>query len=219
MVEGLSQTGRPIAVVDLDGTLVNGNTLHIYILTALRRSGVGKRLRILGWLAARKLHFVSHRRMKFAILNLIEPDNALLDDFEARVRNRFNPAVTGLLDRLRADGYGILLASAAPDVYIRRIWEGDYVSTPVSDNPGRLECRGTSKLAAVRHSIAPDGYIAAVITDHIDDLPLLNACANESHTCANENHTPYAGNYLVNPDTRTLTALHAASIPFTLLQL
>ncbi len=235
MVEGLSHTGRPIAAVDLDGTLVAGNTLHIYIRTALAHVGMAKRLRILCWLAARRLRLASHQRMKFAILDLIEPTDALLDDFKARVSRHFNPAVTRLLDRLRSEGYRVILATAAPDVYIPRIWNGDFVATPTRDNPERHECRGTAKLAAVHAAMQPGDYLAAVITDHLDDLPLLAACTPPQITSpstasasaqvpshctpsASAQNVPTPGtNYLVNPDTRTLTALRAASLPFTLL--
>lgn len=193
---------RRVVAVDLDGTYVQGNTLHMYLRTALamRATGWRKRLGIACWMALRVLRLVSHRSMKFNCLGLIAPTPALRKAFVERVRTAVNPAVGALVGDERARGALVVLATAAPDVYVPWIWQGPFVATPVADNAGRAEMRGQAKVKALE-CLAPDGPDLAV-TDHHDDLPLMHRAK---------------ATLLVNPSARTLTAARMAGINFTLL--
>lgn len=195
-----------VVVVDLDGTLIDGNSLRVYVCLGMRQLIHHNPIQA-GVLAAifvlRKLRIVSHRRMKFAALKRIRPDSELRQKFTAKIDAMRRPEVARLIERYRKDGAEILLATAAADVYIPWIWTGPYVATPTRENPGRIECRGTLKARAVARYIGLEKALEAVVTDHVDDLALLNSGART--------------NYLVAPDARTYSAVRLAGIPFELL--
>jgi len=207
MVDGqMTYSGRNIVVVDLDGTIIAGNTLRIYITEGIRvmyRRHPLRAATVAGLVALRKLRFISHRCMKFAVLKRIEPTEVLRQRFVARFDSKRRPEVAEILDRYRREGATILLASAAADIYIPWIWNGPYVATSTTDNPNGIECRGQTKLFAVKHFMRTGDTLEAIITDHADDLALLSAGA--------------ITNYLVSPDTRTLSAVRMANIKVRLI--
>lgn len=194
---------RRLTVVDLDGTLVAGNTLHIYIKCAmrraLRRSRATEAFAIAWFAGLRRLGLISHRRMKFAILQRVRTDGELRAMFVKRVNSLLRPEVRDLLEHQRAAGNAVLLATAAADVYVPWIWQGPYVATPIGGNPGRHECRGADKLAAVNSYCRQKGCaLHMVVTDHHDDLALLTAGAQH--------------NVLVHPDGQTRTVVAMAGV-------
>lgn len=176
-------TPRLLLAVDLDGTLISGNTLHLYIRCAmtgmLRHGRLGAFAFCAGTLGLRRLGLISHKQMKFRIFSRIRPDSRLNDRFTtaaARLRNR---QVGELIAVYRSRGYAVLLASAAPVQYIPLLWEGDFVATDMNpaSNPSKTECRGEEKLRRVLDFAAGHGLtLAAAISDDAhDDAPLLNA--------------------------------------------
>lgn len=192
-----------VAVVDLDGTLIYGNTLHIFARCALRDALHGGRLldaAAISWLLGlRLLRLCTHRTMKFGILRRARLTDSLRARFVARVDKDRRQAVAAQLDSLRKDGCTLLLATAAANVYVPWIWHGYFLATPVADNPECRELRGLAKLAAVRRWCADRGAILyAVITDHADDLPLLTAGAEL--------------NILVDPSPSTYAAVRIAGV-------
>lgn len=167
--------GKPMmTVVDLDGTYVRGNTLHIYIRCGmaqmLRRLSFGKLMRTIGLLALRRLHLVSHKAMKFGICAMVDPtDMRLRCEFKTRVERLINADVRKALDK--ADE--LLLATAAPDTYVPWIWDGAYVATAMEDNPERIECRGEEKLRRIEKYVEYPALPGTLYTDHSDDIPLM----------------------------------------------
>lgn len=184
-------TGRPLLAVDLDGTLVNGNTLHIYFRCALEDMLLRGRLADVafctGLLVMRRMNFVDHRTMKFGIFRRIRPTDRLRTRFIAATKRLVRRDVADLIEGYRAQGYAILLATAAPADYIRDIWEGRYVATDMNPvtNPRRVECRGNEKLRRVKAYAKSHGFrLAAAISDEADDdAPLLHA-AREAFVAA-----------------------------------
>lgn len=180
---------RPLVAVDLDGTLVDGNTLHLYIRAAtsemVRRWRVGALGYTLGMLALRRLGLVSHRTMKFGIFGHIRHTQALARRFSAEAGRRRRADVDALIGCLRAEGYEVLLATAAPAQYVELLWQGDFVATDMdpATNPGRTECRGDEKLRRVTAYAAERGLrLAAAVSDDLrDDAPLLGAVAEAYH--------------------------------------
>lgn len=155
---------RRLAVIDLDGTLVDGNTFHEYLRAGLRNGHVG----LLVPMALRFLRLISHHSLKVAALRIIVPDQKLTKAFVKRIK--FNPDVLRLIEEFKAEGCEILLATAAPAVYVPWIWTGEYIATT------NEELRGERKLQAVRDYARERGLkLYAVVTDHYDDLPLLRA--------------------------------------------
>lgn len=175
MVSG--RHSRRLAVIDLDGTLVRGNTLHEYIRLGLsesfRRGRLLSSLKIAAAIVLRRFRLISHPAFKFSSLDCIRPSDRLKNRFQSRIRGMINPEVETLIGEFRSQGIAVILATAAPACYVPWIWSGDYLATC-----GRDELRGIRKLEAVRKYMERSGLeLYAVVTDHEDDLPLLHAGA------------------------------------------
>lgn len=193
-------SGAALTVVDFDGTYIAANSLHVYLLTAmrhhLRRGHIGRCVRIAAALGLRAARLVSHRRMKSMALRAAGRDEALLSEFAKKIEKKVRPEVLAILERQRRKGDTVLLATAAADFYIRRVWtDGNFVATRFDGDHMGEECRGEAKLAAVGKFMAAHGIdrISCVLTDHLDDAPLMR-------------HNAAAGgvNILVAPDSRSL---------------
>ncbi len=194
----------PAIVVDLDGTLVRGNTLIIYLMCGLRHllsSGhVLSAIKLIMTVVKRQLRVISHETMKQTILSALSPHTAILDTFRRKATKRQNRDVTYLIEAQQRAGHRVLLATAAPAFYVRTIWPGDFVATDFSIDRLMLECRGDEKLKKVKQWLDSNGcYLDTVVTDHFDDAPLLKANAGGT-------------NILVNPDRKTLIACQKAGI-------
>ena len=191
-----------LTVTDLDGTLVRCNTLHVYIRCGVRQMYACKKylslVKALTLMALRRLKIISHARMKFGVCRLIDyRDIELRHMFENEIKPNVN---TALVDVLQKNGEHVLLATAAPDVYVPWIWKGDYVATRMDDNYSRLECRGEEKLRRVEEFATAAGLsLCTFYTDHIDDLPLILRSDDP---------------VLVNPDKSTEEYLRRNSIRF-----
>ena len=158
MVDRCEITGRtPCTVVDLDGTYIDGNTLKIYLRCGigygLRKRLFKTSLRLLAAVASRKCGLIGHERMKETILSALYPHDEILPAFKKKALAAVNPGVRSLLTRNRDRGHRILLATAAPDYYVRSIWNGDFVAT-VENNGCTMD---------------------TVVTDHSDDSPVVSA--------------------------------------------
>jgi phosphoserine phosphatase len=201
MVEGHEEK---ITVVDLDGTLVCGNTLHMYIRAAMRdavrRRRYGFVARTMCALVLRRLKLLSHVAMKHKILPYIEVTDELRDDFVKRVSARRRHSVDAFIAAARAEGEIVVLATAAPAVYVPWIWGGMFVASP----PDGAECRGVAKVAALRSAFPDfDQRLHTIVTDHHDDLPLLVMAAPNK--------------VLVAPSSQTVMIARAAGIEFSVL--
>ncbi len=192
-----------LTVVDLDGTLVNGNTLHVFMRCSLAAMIRQKRLYtavkfcIMAFM--RKLKLVSHRRMKFYVLAITVADDTFRKDFVNKIKSKIRRSVIEEIERCRREGSKILLVTAAADIYVPWIWQEDYIATSTFGNVAHKECRGTVKAEAVRQYAEKNSLkVHTVITDHLDDLPLLSL--------------PDVRRILVAPSATTLAAVNFAGL-------
>lgn len=165
-------------VVDLDGTLLSGNSLREFAKFLAKRSLKGMKFdplaRILFWLFLRRARLVSHKRMKWHLMKAADSllQTADYEDFADILMPQLNPAV---VDFIR-DKDDCLLATAASAEYVEplaRRLKLDFVATVRPERFGDYrEIRGQRKLEAVKGYKKP---IEIVLTDHHDDLPLLLA--------------------------------------------
>lgn len=193
-----------LAVFDLDGTIVKGNTLHIYmrcaIIESLRRYEFGAFFRIIAFAAARSLRLCSHLTMKNGILGALDPSLRMRDDFRRRVRRALSPEALSLAEDCHEKGMKILLATAASEIYVPWIWRGDYLATPPLS---REECRGGRKLRLACEYAEKHGLtIHTVVSDHADDIPLLGASTATERI-------------LINPSEDTIRRVAEAGIRLT----
>jgi phosphoserine phosphatase len=194
---------RKLVVVDLDGTLIAGNSLHIYLKCGaaelLRTGNIISALKVLGLGALRVLRIISHRRMKFAAIAMIERTEHLRQVFCAKIDSIRRPEVEMLINEFRAADCDVILATAAADVYVDWIWQGVSLATPIEGNSNRVELRGSTKRDAVlQYMQQHNAQLHAVVTDHADDLALLMCGARQ--------------NILVHPSSSAIAAAQMAGV-------
>lgn len=201
MVERLQ--GKKIVAVDLDGTLIKGNSLHEYMKVGIKHSKLPVRIILLTTVFLRALRIISHKQMKFTFLKRLKDNDNIKDEFIKKIERIKNKEVIRILSDYENSDYKILLATAALDIYIPWIWKGQYVATQSENNPKRKECRGENKVEEIKKEIGENGDIAVVITDHYDDLPLMRIASEEI--------------ILVNPNEKTKGKLSKEGIKYRIL--
>ncbi len=203
-------------VVDLDGSLLATNTFRDYLLFTgkllARRLNLAPLVGMVKVVAERKLRLVSHSTMKRRVLSLtvrrLSPDD--LSKFVDELVTRENKVVTSFVELCRAEGWHCVLATAAPSIYADNVASHFHfeasLATPLPDDPGWKEYCGEVKLAAVKTYLALHGLkLAAVVTDHHDDIPLMRF------------NVGY--NYLVSPSPETLEAVAGEGVSYRIMQL
>lgn len=180
---------RKALAIDLDGTLLSTNTFRDYLLycgnVALHSFQLGIAFSILWWVMLRKLRLVSHSRMKYALLRrtaIFMNRNGRLDQFVEQELTRVNTLARNLMEPYRNRGYLLVLCTAAPSLYAHPIAENlglDLCCATLLPSEVVIgqwqECVGTQKVEALRRLLlVHKAELDVVITDHHDDLPLLN---------------------------------------------
>ncbi len=169
---------QPCTVIDLDGTYVDGNTLKIYLGCGVRflmsRGKIPPIARLLKAILRRKLGKCDHRRMKETILSTLYPYPQILPTFCKKVKSRINPDIKSLIKRNSSNGHRILLATAAPEFYVRSFWTGDLVATDFQPDKPLKECVREEKVLQVTKWLeANNCKLDTVVTDSIDDIGLV----------------------------------------------
>lgn len=188
----MKATSNKLMAVDLDNTYVQGNTLHLYIKEGLKRAKLPQKVAIAAFLALRRMRLISHQTMKFGCIRNINADDTILhSNFTSKIHTLINPTVLKLINEF--DGT-VIIASAAPDIYIPWIWERDFLATASTNNLTKSELRGEAKAKAVTEYAHKNNLIIdTVITDHSDDIPMMQL--------------PGARVFLINPTAKTLSKL------------
>ncbi|NDU99870.1 HAD family hydrolase [Pseudoroseicyclus tamaricis] len=179
-----------LLVLDLDGTLLPGNSFHRWLAELLLRAPAGLKLVVLRAVAGRVAGRWSHARMKQEVMRGWDDFSArapgraeaLVARFAAGLRARFRPELTELMAEARALGVPSLLATAAPEDYAAALGQGTSGVIASRLAGGTLvETKGEAKRAAVAAQMAARGWRGRSIvlaTDHADDAPL---CAVARH--------------------------------------
>ena len=180
---------RKALAIDLDGTLLSTNTFRDYLSycgsAALHNFQFGICFSILWWVTLRKLRFVSHSRMKQALLDrtaAFMTQKSRLDHFVEKEMTYLNVQVQQIMEPYRNRGHLLVLATAAPAFYAHPIAEflnldlccGTLLPSEVvigqwQENVGQQKVEALKRMLQVHKA-----ELDVVITDHSDDLPLLN---------------------------------------------
>ncbi|MBO5052748.1 MAG: haloacid dehalogenase-like hydrolase [Muribaculaceae bacterium] len=189
-----------LIIVDLDETLVTCNSLHLFFKCAmslmLKKGQLWRLAKSLTTLTARRLHLVSHIDMKYRMLSYIKTTDTLKHKFKNKLSKHINPAVLDIINNSHKQGDRILIATAAPDVYmdvvasLPELDDADIISSYYTSSEGNLlarediiENRGQVKAHRVnRYLHDHNKELAAVITDHADDMPLINLAQSSGAT-------------------------------------
>lgn len=208
MVDGRDLNPGKCVVIDLDGTLIKGNSLVSltkFLARNLLITGKIRDLLLLSmFVSLRKIKMISHRVMKFNIIR-IALDNLNENDIERFAQilyGNINLLVVNLLNDFKDNKYHFLLATAAPEFYLEKFvskfkdWNINFIGTPFSGDLSLFE--ENSKDIKARNV---DEYLhknnlsyGSILSDHHDDMSLLQKSPKH--------------NYLINPSQKTLEIIH-----------
>lgn len=157
---------KKAAIIDLDGTLIAGNSFTMYVKRIFLT-----RPKVLPWVILRKLRLISHAKAKQEIMR-IGASEAAMTRFVTELAGMARPEVIALA----ADCEIRVLATAAPEAYAlplgRMLGFTHVLATSIGgrENKGAEKCRRVAELLAKLRAEA-----AKVATDHEDDMPLIEA--------------------------------------------
>lgn len=185
----------PILVFDLDGTILDVNSFPLWALSMVACNVAGvpvlRRLRLS--LAAQRLLLVRKmgRTGHDALLAGLQTAwqrgcgdaaDAAAERFAARLIRRVRPSLRPVLDRVASGEADAVLATASAEDYAlalgRALGFRHILATPSRRAGGEGYNNGTRKRERVLDYIAALGWSGRRIiffTDHIDDLPLIQA--------------------------------------------
>lgn len=160
------------AVIDLDGTLVRCNSFTEFVKFLFCRLP-SRRLEIIGIVLLRKLRLISHHEAKERIVAIAECtlSDADIDEFAESLTGYVNPEVMEMV----AEAERKILATAAPEIYVRAFAVKMNIPEYTATRKGYEENKGTVKLESVKKMGVVFGEGTLVITDHSDDHPLMVA--------------------------------------------
>jgi phosphoserine phosphatase len=200
---------QAISVFDLDGTIIAGNSFHMYIAFLARYLFTRLRLRsllTLGLVMARRLvKRINHAQMKRTIVDIgqsmpVEQHKA----FAKKLAGLCQPRLAQLQGKYSPTLPVQVLATAAPGIYahdLARLLGFDLCIASDYVDGSYLETLGPLKAGALQRIIHTQGFsIAVLFTDHHDDL----FAAQHASTVV-----------LVDPSANSLAAFEASTIHFT----
>jgi HAD superfamily hydrolase (TIGR01490 family) len=164
-----------IALFDFDGTILEGNSWHLFFAQTARR-----RPTLLAALVLRKLRFFSTRQIKNAALRSLAGRSAsevqqFAESFHRlHLQPRLRPKALAQLAASRAEGCQLVLATGAFDFLVRPFAREQAITCLGQiDGP---ECRAQKKIEAVETAFAGQTIEwdqSYAFSDNDDDLALL----------------------------------------------
>lgn len=198
-----------LAVFDFDGTVLRGNTWHLFFAEQLRE----RRIRapwLLTALAIRRTRLVSAEWLQDQALapwrgqSLRAVEEIARVFYETQLRPRLRPAALAEISRHRAQGDEVVVVSAAWDVLLAPFaaefgvtrWAGTPVAFAGDRCAGRLAAhllRGEAKAAWLRQTFsgqAVDWAGSHAYGDEAADLPMLGLVGSPCFVAANDAAVP-----------------------------
>ncbi|MDE7407208.1 MAG: haloacid dehalogenase-like hydrolase [Muribaculaceae bacterium] len=191
MVDGRPTVIKRAVIVDLDGTLITGNSFRLYLLRAgqgaLYRGRILTASQLCVLVALRKLRLISHNTLKQKVLkatkNIADKRfiTALTDELMAMLR----PEVADKVAECRRHGMMTVLATAAPGIYARPMGLACGMDNTLCTEDTELEGRAKAE-AVARLMRDTDASPCIIITDRlhdgtIPDHPLLSRYPQAEH--------------------------------------
>jgi len=173
-------------VVDLDGTFIARNSFQEFykaaILHAAALADISLFVRLLRNFICRKFRRISHAELKRRTLALYcgAESSALIQAFSKKMCGWVDVEVVNRLREYSRRGYGIILSTAAPWLYVepflsrQDIEFAGVVATKAPCAEGWQENVGEAKARETCKYLRSKGWsLDILMTDHHDDLPLL----------------------------------------------
>ena len=203
---------KKVLVIDLDGTLFSINTFHFWIkfliLNAFKRFNISLFFKIIFSCSLRLFRLISHSKMKYLILNATKNQSSIDNHKFIKSIQQYTNDLSKFIED---DSYEIkILATAAPMSYasiISNIY--NFNSCIATGNPiDKLSWKENLKevkkdnvlLYLNKFNI---NKIDTLITDHFDDLPLMQHSLNT---------------ILIAPTSSTTAFLKKEAIPYTIIK-
>lgn len=185
---GMNSTSHlRVVFVDLDGTMILDNSFHSFLRATWSVGGFPLRVTIVAACLTRAIRRGGRAAMKRSILRGFAKapqyrQAAVVRRTLAMMTATLSEPIHGKLADFAANGWTIVLATAAPDCYARPFAEAQgfdaCLASPDVNSSGEWnELMGTRKAnaclawTALRSEEGPSEI--AVLSDHSDDLPLL----------------------------------------------
>lgn len=185
---------------DLDGTLVMDNSFHIFLAALWKHGDFATRTHLFIRLFLRIFGRFSggHQAMKRRVLSLVgklprQDRDKIIEATSSRLKATTSAPVHSQLIKLRNSGAQLVLATAAPDLYVKDLaarLDAKVLATPSELSPDWQELLGERKASAVteflkEHLSADAPAHIIVFTDHTDDVPMLRL-ADEAYIQASQ---------------------------------
>lgn len=190
MVERLQAPLTGVTFVDLDGSLIKGNSMHTFMKRLpgllMKRHSPGAAISALWWTWVRSLRLTSHTNMKWHLTkiarrHLEEEDWGGLAEIIAQ---SVNAHVIELVASRRERGCQTYIATAALEEYTlplcRLLGYESAIATKFTDEKADYEeMKGYAKRDGIERFLAEKNLrLESFITDHPDDLPTAKAYPN-----------------------------------------
>ena len=176
-----------VTFVDLDGTLLAANSMHIFMKSLpgmlLKRGAPGATLASLWRMGLRSLHIIDHRTMKW---HLTKSGRKHLQDSDweelaTRMSRYINPRVKEVIDSRRQRGCITYLATAAMEEYANPLcrllgYEGVLATKFTDSLENYEELSRYAKHDSIENLLHEETLrLESFITDHTDDIPTASA--------------------------------------------
>jgi phosphoserine phosphatase len=194
--ETIEDHGTPVLICDLDGTILRSNSFPLWIIYLMlgplpecgTRARVMLSLRVQKLLLQRRLCRIGHARLMREVQQAWHTashgaPSSVADRVAALLRRQVRPAFEPVLERIAAGHIDAILATAAAAEYAcplgLQMGFRHVLTTQSRLPPDRPLNAGAEKLRRVRAFLASRQWqerSRVLLTDHIDDLPLLQHC-------------------------------------------
>lgn len=172
-----------IAVFDLDGTLIAGNSFHRWLVTLWLWAFwhglwvICAHLMIL--FAARLFRLIEHRQLKKAVIkHSLQAPSAIIERFVVRLAQQVRPRLRDCILQHKQEGLTVVIVTAAPEVYLTGFAEAcgadallgtsSQLSGDWQENLGQCKWQSLCQYYYGQHI-----QLDVMYSDHSDDLPLL----------------------------------------------
>lgn len=176
-------TARKAIFVDLDGTLLAGNSMHVFMkclprILLSRRCVIPAAASIFS-IGLRSLRVISHKSMKWQLTKIARRHLCEKDwkKIAGSLMMMVDPDVISFINVKKNSNYSVYIATAAMEEYAVPLGEmlgiDGVIATKFSiDKSEYLEVRGDEKLRNIQSLVKSANLIlCCFLTDHRDDLP------------------------------------------------
>ena len=186
---------KKVLVVDLDGTLYKINTFHHFlrfiVISCVKNLRLVPLIEIIGFMGLRFLKISSHAKLKYNVLKVISDKNWIN-------QSKFVKSISEYKRNLNVEKSEFditILATAAPSSYAEIIAKNENFGLCMATNylgsafHAEFENSKEVKKDTVMNYLNKSDIdkIGTLITDHIDDLPLMKVSENVKIVQPNEN--------------------------------